>query len=157
NTRFIKMLMERDPTLFQVPEVREAIGIDIKIEPPALPVAEDLGAPGPAAPPRPKTVPDTTGQPPALTNATKQTPILGSGAVEGEVVDGPSAVFVAANATALRALELAGGRLLTPQYRGQWPGLARHEIHTKLSIAASRVPKLLDRAFDHLDEQFYGL
>ena len=159
NTRFIKMIIERDPTLFQVPEIREAIGIKLDIKPPELPVAQELGQPGPAAPPRPKTVPDTTGQAPALTKATKQTPILASAAaaIEGEVVAEPTAVLVAANAVALRALELAGGRLLTPQYRGQWPGLGRHEIHTKLAISADRIPKLLDRAWDHLDSQFYGL
>lgn len=157
NIRYIKSIIERDPTLFQVPEIREAIGIKIDIAPPEPPVQQNLNQPGPAAPPRPKTVPDTTGQPPALTKATKQTPILASAAVEGEIVDEPSAVLAAANAVALRALELAGGRLLTPQYRGQWPGLGRHEIHTKLAITGDRIPKLLDRAWDHLDAQFYGL
>lgn len=157
NIRFIKQIIERDPTLFQVPEIREAVGIDIDIKPPEIPVAEELAGPGPAAPPRPRTVPDTTGQPPALTKAVKQTPILASAAITGEVVDEPSAVLVAANAVAIRALELAGGRLLTPQYRGQWPGIGRHEIHTKLAISGERIPKLLDRAWDHLGDQFYGL
>lgn len=158
NTRFIKMIMERDPTLFQVPEIREAIGIDIEIAPPEVPVAEELNAPGPAAPPRPRTVPDTTGQPPGGTRAVKQTPILASGApIEGELIEGPTAVMVAANAVALRALELAGGRLLTAQYRGQFPDTARHEIHTKLSISQERLPKLLNGAWDHLETQFNGL
>jgi hypothetical protein len=68
------------------------------------------------------------------------------------------ALLAAANVVARRALELAGGQLLgrSRQYRGQFPDLAKHEIHTRIKVEREEAVGLLDKAFDHLSMDFAG-
>lgn len=164
--RFVKSLMERDPTLFQVPAMREFLGIDIDTTVPAAPgvagAEGDVNAPGPPPPPAPatvakpepgKAVPD---QPPAPTSST---PILASMVPPPPIpVPAPSAVLVAADAVVLRALELAGGRLLTRGHRDQWQHVPRVDLHTKIKVQSSaHAETLLTRAWDLAPTLFDGL
>jgi hypothetical protein len=62
----------------------------------------------------------------------------------------PFNVFVLANATVLRAMELAGKRLAGNQYRHQF-SVPVHEFHTKLKVTGpDHVERLLSGVWDHL-------
>ncbi len=105
--RFVKTIMERDPTLFAVDAVREFVGLHIDTAVPELTTP-------PPAPPRPDRVP-TEPQPgqkprqPAITD--------GAGELVASLVPQASPAAVAANGLVMRALEVAGKRLLTPTHR----------------------------------------
>lgn len=153
NQRYLKELVLRDPTLFQIPAVREELGFNIDTAPPAPPEQGnpgDLNAPGPPPPPRPARAIESDLPQGAPSSNTGGTPILASA--------GSEAVLAAANVVARRALELAGGQLLgkSRQYRGQFPDVAKHEIHTRIRVMASDVSGLLDKAFDHISLDFAG-
>lgn len=65
----------------------------------------------------------------------------------------PQAVFnAAAKLTVLRALELAGGRLTTPQERrGRWAEVPRHELHHWVGpITADKAAKVTEGAWNHI-------
>lgn len=65
----------------------------------------------------------------------------------------PERVFnAAAKLTVLRALELAGGRLTTPQERrGRWSEVPRHELHHWVGpITADRARKVTEGAWNHV-------
>lgn len=65
----------------------------------------------------------------------------------------PERVFnAAAKLTVLRALELAGGRLATPQERrGRWAEVPRHELHHWVGpITAERAHKVTEGAWNHV-------
>lgn len=164
--RFIKELMLRDPTLFQVPGIREAAGI--KNVDTTVPVAElppgqgDLAAPGPPPPPAPDKAIDN-GQTAPMPN-TKNTPpgpgSNGSGLIAAayETVAPPSAVLVAADALVSAALDKAGKRLLTREHRAQWQHVPSFELHTKIRVQGpEHVEKLMAGAWDRLPAMFDGL
>lgn len=162
---FTRELLLRDPTLVAVPAIVEAANLDIDMpEPQVAAIPGDPNAPGPAAPPAPERSTDNQRRPvdPRSTDtgptrpATNQgTPILASGVVMEEV---PSlAVIAAANVVVRRALEIAGGRLLTRQVRGQFPGVPKFEIHTRVKVSKQQAAELLEGAFDHLVLDFAGL
>lgn len=154
NTRYIKEVILRDPSLFAIPQVREAVGIEIDTTVPEL-----------ATPPPPPPAPERSvesDQPDALPEQPTTTqPVKTSGNNNGliasadapELVEPPSAVLVAADLMVIRALELAGKRLLTPTYRGQWPNVPCHELHTKIKVRTTdQVNRLLAGAWDHLPQ-----
>lgn len=65
----------------------------------------------------------------------------------------PERVFnAAAKLTVLRALELAGGRLTTPQERrGRWAEVPRHELHHWVGpISPERARKVTEGAWNHV-------
>jgi hypothetical protein len=65
----------------------------------------------------------------------------------------PERVFnAAAKLTVLRALELAGGRLATPQERrGRWAEVPRHELHHWVGpITADQARKVTEGAWNHV-------
>lgn len=65
----------------------------------------------------------------------------------------PERVFnAAAKLTVFRALELAGGRLATPQERrGAWAGIPRHELHVRVGpITPDRAAKVTEGAWAHV-------
>lgn len=148
--RFLKELLLRDPTLFQIPAIREELGFDIDttLPPPELP-AGDVNAPGPAAPPRPERRVDapTTPQLPGQTTTTGGTPILASA---GVLTKAPDAILAAANVAVRRALELAGGRLLTRENRGRFPDVPKFELHTKVRVSPELAHDVLSGTFDYL-------
>lgn len=159
NTRFIKELLLRDPTLFQSVPIREAIGIEIEEVQPALPTGEgDINEPGAPPPPAPERAIDSSeaGQAgPQTPSATRPQGNGGTsnGLIAGalEPVDPPSSALVVADALVHRALEVAGARLLTPAYRGQWPDVPKHELHTKIKIkGGDQADRLLAGAWDRL-------
>lgn len=65
----------------------------------------------------------------------------------------PEAVFNAsAKLMVMRALELAGGRLTTPQERrGRWSGVPRHELHHHVGpITPDKAAKVTEGAWNHV-------
>lgn len=193
NQKFVREVVLRDPTLFQIPGIQEYLGIDIdmtvpmpEMDPNALPGEGDLNAPGPAQPPAPqRSVEQPNTGPPTKSTAPgavgSGTPILALGGVsfartpvhakelflaskevgliEGDVnrVAGPSAVLAAANVVCRRAFELAGGRMLTRSFRGQFPDVPKKLIHTRLKVSALQAETNLDGAFVDLADDFVGL
>lgn len=144
--RFIRELMLRDPTLWNVPGARELAGIteemlpaDLATPPPPPPPPEQsIEAPGPDP------MPTTQGEIPGA----QPDAIVASAPVPG-IND--LAVVVAAESMVRRALELAGGRLLTPSERGRWQNVARHELHTRITVRDEvHAERLLNGAWTHL-------
>lgn len=65
----------------------------------------------------------------------------------------PEAVFNAsAKLMVMRALELAGGRLTTPQERrGRWSGVPRHELHYRVGpITPDKAARVTEGAWNHV-------
>jgi hypothetical protein len=63
-----------------------------------------------------------------------------------------TALFYAADAAVRRALELAGGRLVSGPNRARY-AVPKHELHTRVSANRDRVPSLLAGAWTHVREQ----
>jgi hypothetical protein len=148
-TRFIKELLLRDPTLFAITAVREEIGIDIDTAVPEL----APGAPPPPAPGRVPTSPEPGQQPeqPAVTDG-------GDSQLIASAVPPPTAVSIAANGLVVRALELAGKRLLTPTHRGVFGTTPPHLLHTKILVGSSaHAETLLAGAWDQWEYYFAGV
>lgn len=128
-------------------------------------VPGDPNAPGPPPPPAPERSVDNQRRPvdprstdsgptrPAVNAGSAGTPILASGVIE----DNRAAVLAAANVVVRRALEIAGGRLLNRQMRGQFPNVPKFEIHTKVKVNLAQADEALAGAFDHLVLDFAGL
>lgn len=151
--RFLRELMLRDPTLFQIEAIREAAGFE-GIEILSDQMVGDPNEPGPAPPPAPDRVIGSEERT-ALPSREESTAPGGGQAL---VSSGASPVFVAANLLVLRALELAGKRLLTPTYRGQFASTPAHELHTKIKVKdQAKVTKMLNGAWDHLPDAFNSL
>lgn len=143
NERFIKEVILRDPTLFAVEPVREAIGIDVETAVPELTTP-------PPPPPTPETLPTgpQPGQKPkqqAITDSDNEEQLIASAASLR-----PSPVHVAASNAVVRALELAGKKMLTPSVRKAFPDADVVRLHTKLRMAPEVVDTLVSSAWDHL-------
>jgi hypothetical protein len=159
---FTRELMLRDPTLIAVEPLREAANLDIDMPEPVMAVPGDPNAPGAPPPPAPARSTDNQRRPvdprstdagPTRPDTNQGTPILASAVLNSS----PDAVLAAANPVVRRALELAGGRLLSRDMRGKFPNVPKHEIHTKLNVNASQASEALSGAFDHLVLDFAGL
>jgi hypothetical protein len=60
--------------------------------------------------------------------------------------------FVVANAAVVRALDLAGKRLLQGHQRHSWPGVASHDLHTRIRVGSrDRAEQALSGAWTHLN------
>jgi len=162
--KFTRELMLRDPNLFQIPAVRKIAGFTDDILPPETVVTPQTpGMPGagpPPPPPPPTGISPTAGGPiPQVTeaqNAPGGPPAAPSGtpasvtAAAGVPDVTPLNLFVVANASVLRALELVGKRLAGNVNRTQFSAPV-HELHTKLTPGdPDRVGRLLSDAWDHL-------
>lgn len=150
--RKVTEIILRDPTLFSIPEVREAAGINIDIEIPAL------GETPPPPPPVPDSLPQgpRPGQKPLPQDTdgltTESAPITASAAV-----DCPSPVHIAANSAVIRALELAGKRMLTPAIRKSFGTEPPVTMHTKVRvIGGDYADSLLAGAWDYLGDYLDG-
>lgn len=159
---FIRELLLRDPTLIAVEPLREAANLDIDMPEPVLAVPGDPNAPGAPPPPAPARSTDNQRRPvdprstdtgPTRPAANQGTPILASSILNTS----PDVILAAANPVVRRALELAGGRLLSRDMRGKFPSVPKHEIHTKLNVSGSQAAEALSGAFDHLVLDFAGL
>jgi hypothetical protein len=157
--KFVRELMLRDPNLFQIPDVRRVAGISDAVLPPdkVFPPPQGGGA-GPPPPPAPPTgISDTSGPPiPQVTQAQNapggpppSTPPPPAGITAAASVT-PLNVFVVSNATVLRALELAGKRLVGNQHRSEFT-CPPYELHTKIPVKDEQhAQKVLANAWDHL-------
>lgn len=150
--QFIKEVILRDPSLFGITPIRESIGIDIEIAIPAV-GPDGAGPPPPPVPGRVPTEPEAGQQPnqPAVTDA-------GEGQLIASAVPPPTAVSIAANGLVVRALEVAGKRLLTPTHRGVFGDTPPHLLHTKIVVGtAAHAETLLAGAWDQWDSYFAGV
>lgn len=152
--RFTRELMLRDPNLFQIPAVRKLAGYSDELLPPET-VVTAPGAPGagPPPPPAPPTGIQPTTPPPLPQGSTAEgaptqvQPATVASATVPELVS----TFVVANAAVLRALELAGKRMLDARSRNQFPDTPPYELHTRIPArGAAQVPRLLHGAWDNL-------
>lgn len=176
NQAFVRKVVLRDPTLFQIPGVQEYLGIKIDTTIPIPEVAElpaggDLNAPGPPPPPAPERSIEQPNTGPPTRSTAPGTPILAISREEAQRFGGiladsfafkaaqaqPSPVLAAANVVCRRAFELAGGRMLTRSYRGQFPEVPKKLIHTRLKISAVQADTHLDGAFGDLEDDFVEL
>lgn len=151
NDLFIKSVILRDPTLFAVTQIREEINIDIDT---AVPGLTDVGPPPPPVPGRVATKPEPGQQPaqPAVTDSGGAAELIAS------AVPPPTAVSIAANGLVVRALEVAGKRLLTPTHRGVFGATPAHSLHTKIVVGSvAHAETLLAGAWDQWDSYFAGV
>lgn len=157
--RFTRELMLRDPNLFQIPKLREVAGYTAAILPPDTVVTPQQTGAGPPAPPVPPTGIQETVPPPMPADSTASNALAGPGqnastpveARTAAMVPSPVTTFVVANAATLRALELAGKRLLDHTTRGQYPDTPAHQLHTKIRVnGVGHAQTLLKGAWDHL-------
>jgi hypothetical protein len=156
--KFTRELMLRDPNLFQIPAIRKVAGYTEEILP-----ADTVVTPQTAGPGMPGAGPPPPPAPPTGISATPGGPIP----QETEAINAPGGpppapaaitasastvnTFFLANATVLRAMELAGKRLLTATNRDKWPDTPPHELHTKIRVKdAEHAKTLLSGAWDHL-------
>ena len=162
---FTRELMLRDPNLFQIPAVREVAGYTEEILPAATVVTPQPPAPGmpgagPPPPPAPPTgISPTPGGPLPQETIAQNAPggpppaaVTASTGVDPDAYAVANAnVFVVANAAVVRAMELVGKRLLDRHQRGAWPGVAEHDLHTRIRVnGTEHCKKLLDGAWGHL-------
>lgn len=152
--RFTRELMLRDPNLMQIPAVRKLAGYTDELLPPET-VVTPPGAPGagPPPPPAPPTGIQQTVPPPLPQGSVAEGAPTEVGAPVTASASVPewASVFVVANAAVLRALELAGKRMLDSRTRNQFPDTPPYELHTKIAArGVDQVPRLLHGAWDHL-------
>lgn len=157
--RFTQEVVLRDPTLFANPAIRKVIGFTDEMLPPDSIVAPQAGpgGAGPPPPPAPPTGIQPTGTTPLPQGSTAEgappevTPTPAPGMVASSSVPSWANVFVISNATVLRALELAGKRLLDNRNRGIVHGVPAHELHTKIKVTGpDHAARLLHGAWDML-------
>lgn len=153
--RFLKELLLRDPSLFATEGIRDLIGIDAEMLPPELatppppppPPTQGIEAPtttpipqrsiAPGAPPRNQANQANAGNAPPARTASA-TPV-------------DHALMVGADLAVRRALELAGGRLLTRADRGRYRDVPRSELHTRIKVNGDdHLATLLAGAWDHI-------
>lgn len=141
----------RDPTLANVPEWRKAAGLDFEVAMPAL----DMATP-PPPPPAPDTVPQgpkpgAKPLPQATDGLTSESDLVAS------AVHYPSPAHIAANSAVIRALELAGKRMLTPAIRKMFGTEPPITMHTKVRVSGGDyADTLLAGAWDYLNDYMEG-
>jgi hypothetical protein len=133
-------LVKLNPQLVADPEIQKILGLPAIMaqpaagDPNALPPPEEQ--PALEAPEDQQALP----QEPTSTETPAQT---------GE--EGFAALLPAAEQVVLRALELAGGRLLTRGTRGQFAAVPKHDLHTRVRARdAQHAAVLLEGAFSHV-------
>lgn len=153
--RTTKEVVLRDPTYFAADQVREYLGVDI---PDVLPPVIEMDPNGPPPPPAPQrgiqARPPGQGAPNTRPSATQNQP---SSELIASLVEGPSAVHVAANSMVLRALEVANKKLLTPSVRKAHPNADILTLHTRIAVNESQIPSMLAGAWDHCGHHLYGM
>lgn len=117
--RFLEGAVKVAPTLLADPAVRDALGIAVDVSPVAAGVDAEVGAGGELEAPEPEPAPVVRALP-------------GTQGDRPEPDDVPEGLAAAA-VVALRALERAGGRLLTREHRGQYADVPKWELHTHIA------------------------
>lgn len=162
-TQILLRAIQTQPDLMLDPAVQQVLGLP-KIESVGLPPTADQNADGgdpdpddgesEDGPPNGGTAPE----PPDASETRALTEALGArvralSAPTAPALPSPQAVFnAAAKLTVYRALELAGGRLTTPQERrGRWADVPRHELHHYVGpITRDKAAKVTEDAWRHL-------
>lgn len=163
--QIVLKLLTTQPDLILDPEVQRLLGLpNVKSVglPPTADQNADGGDPDPDeddtadGPPNGGTAPEA----PAESETRALTEALGARvralALEAPsmpALPSPAAVFnAAAKLTVYRALELAGGRLTTPQERrGRWSDVPRHELHHHVGpVTRDKAAKVTEDAWRHV-------
>lgn len=157
--QIVLKLLTTQPDLILDPEVQRLLGLpNVKSVglPPTADQNTDGGDPDPDedGPPNGGTPPDQ----PDASETRALTEALGARvrALEAPsmpALPSPQAVFnAAAKLTVYRALELAGGRLTTPQERrGRWADVPRHELHHHVGpVTRDKAAKVTEDAWRHV-------
>lgn len=117
-----RVLVQAAPSILANASIAEILGFEPTSEP-------DTGA-----------VPDAAPQEPTGPRALPQT----------RDNEPDAALVAAAELVALDALGRAGGRLLTPTYRGQFKDVDRWALHTVIPFDRAKVPDLVQGSFQHV-------
>lgn len=138
-------LVLRDTSLIYDPGFREALGVKIDIVAPAPEV-------GPGNPP----IPARTGTDQRTTTPMPERSIA-DGAPQDSQVNGPApeslALIAGSHLLVQRALERAGGKLLTREFRGRFQQVPRMDLHTRVKVTDNdHASVLLDGAWDNVAE-----
>lgn len=157
--QIVLKLLTTQPDLILDPEVQRLLGLpNVKSVglPPTADQNADGGDPDPdeEEPPNSGTAPDQ----PDASETRALTEALGArvralSAPSMPALPSPVAVFnAAAKLTVYRALELAGGRLTTPQERrGRWADVPRHELHHHVGpVTRDKAAKVTEDAWRHV-------
>jgi len=164
--RFTQELMLRSPdSLIQSVDLRKVAGYTDDILPATAVVAPAAGTPGagPPPPPAPPTGIQPTGPAPLPQGSVAQgapPPVEGDAVVASATAAAHSSIttFAVANAVAVRALEVAGKRLLTRNQRQEVHGVPPEALHTRIPVTgAEHAGKLLAGAWDHLSSLAFHL
>lgn len=159
--QIVLKLVQTQPDLILDPEVQRLLGLP-KIESVGLPATADQNADGGDPDPDEQTDGPPNGgtapEPPDASETRALTEALGArvralSAPSAPALPSPQAVFnAAAKLTVYRALELAGGRLTTPQERrGRWADVPRHELHHHVGpITPDKARQVTDDAWRHV-------
>lgn len=159
-TQILLALVQTQPDLILDPAVQQLLGLPA-VKSVGLPATADQNADGDPAGGEPADGPPNDGEAEdvpdedadkarAITAALDRRIALSTVAAP---LPSPERVFnAAAKLTVLRALELAGGRLTTPQERhGRWSGVPRHELHHWVGpITADKAAKVTEGAWNHI-------
>jgi hypothetical protein len=160
--QIVLKLLTTQPDLILDPEVQRLLGLP-SVKSVGLPPTADQNADGGNPNPDGGSAdsPPNDGQAPAAPDPSETralTEALSSrvralSAPQRPELPSPQAVFnAAAKLTVYRALELAGGRLTTPQERrGRWADVPRHELHHHVGpMSRDRAAKVTEDAWRHV-------
>lgn len=161
--QIVLKLLTTQPDLILDPEVQRLLGLP-NVKSVGLPPTADQNADG--GDPDPEDDPAQDGPPnggsapdqPDASETRALTEALGARvraleAPSAPALPSPVAVFnAAAKLTVYRALELAGGRLTTPQERrGRWADVPRHELHHHVGpVTRDKAAKVTEDAWRHV-------
>lgn len=156
--KLVRELMLRDPALFYNPAVRQLAGISEELLPAnaVVPPAEGVPGAGPPPPPAPPTGIQPTGPAPMPQDSsavsTPGGPVTTNAATPAMVAGAsvsPDQMFLALNAVVIRALEVAGKRLVGNHHRTH-SDVPVYALHTKVPVTTGNAAKLLNGAWDNL-------
>lgn len=158
--KFIRELMLRDPALLSNPVIREAAGIPESVIPANAVITAPDGTGGsselPVAPPTGIQPGGATIAPMPQDSSALSTPggpVTGNSSNPNPVVAGatvsPENMFPVLNAVVIRALEVAGKRLVGNHHRTH-SDVPVYALHTKVPVTGGNASKLLNGAWDHL-------
>lgn len=151
----IKMLLFQsvasNPQLLTDPGIQAALGIGQK----AIPIQGGPVDEGPRAlPPGSSDGTPADGQPENLNDGPSNTKTPSPSTARALVASmNDRALLIGAKGAALRALEIAGGRLVTRvERKGHYAGIPRHEIHARFGpVTQERAARALDGAWTQTD------
>lgn len=135
--------IQLDPTLLQQQAYAKLVGLPVSEPPqPPAPPGMDGGGALPSGPDgRDAAIQEQLGIP--------ATPSGGSSPAQ-KALTASAALLPAAEQAVLRALELAGGRMLDRKSRGQYADVPKHQLHTRIRPTdRDHARRLLDGAFSH--------